>query len=167
MEFESREDALLYAFERQAVRRNLSSAEILAAAEALEKKARDGRGRAAERLAERLGVSAALVYQARKITKEAPPEVVDAVKKGERSIKSAYGQITGKKPEKKPGVTEGKPSESAGIPPVLPKSGFDRIRLIEEIEEAVTMIDMNAADTAKIRGLLERVRGCLVTDTGQ
>jgi ParB family chromosome partitioning protein len=44
MDFESREDALLYTFERQAVRRNLTASEILAAAQMPEnKKTRDVR----------------------------------------------------------------------------------------------------------------------------
>jgi ParB family chromosome partitioning protein len=94
MEFENREDALLYTFERQAVRRNLSSAEILAAAQMIHgRKEKDGKGRAAEQLAGRLGVSPATIYQARKIMMEAPEEDLKAVQAGEKSIKSVYTKI--------------------------------------------------------------------------
>lgn len=100
MEFESREDALLYTFERQAVRRNLSSSEILAAAQMIHgRKEKDGKGRAAEQMAERLGVSPATIYQARKIMMEAPEEELKAVQAGEKSIKSVYNEI--RKPKKK------------------------------------------------------------------
>jgi ParB family chromosome partitioning protein len=99
MEFESRDEALLYTFERQAVRRNLSSAEILAAAQMIHgRKEKDGKGRAAEQLAKRLGVSPATIYQARKIMMEAPEEELKAVQAGEKSIKSVYSGI--KKPKK-------------------------------------------------------------------
>lgn len=97
LEFESMEDALLYTFERQALRRNLTPAEILNAARLMEqKKKRDGKGRAAEQMAEHLGVSAATMYSAKKILKEAAPEAVEAVRKGERSIRSVYSEITEK-----------------------------------------------------------------------
>jgi ParB-like chromosome segregation protein Spo0J len=94
-EFANRQDALLYTFERQAIRRNLTSAEILAAAQTIHgRKERDGKGRAAERIAEKLGVSATTVYQARKIIKEAPKEELRAVQAGEKSIKAVYNEIT-------------------------------------------------------------------------
>jgi ParB family chromosome partitioning protein len=100
MEFENREDALLYTFERQAVRRNLSSSEILAAAQMIHgRKEKDGKGRAAEQLAERLGVSPATIYQARKIMMEAPEEELKAVQAGEKSIKSVYNGIRKPKQE--------------------------------------------------------------------
>jgi ParB family chromosome partitioning protein len=118
MEFENREDALLYTFERQAVRRNLSSAEILAAAQMIHgRKEKDGKGRAAEQMAERLGVSPATIYQARKIMMEAPEEDLKAVQAGEKSIKSVYTKIArpkkedAKEPEKEFTVTD-----SYGLP---------------------------------------------------
>ncbi|GMO57895.1 MAG: hypothetical protein Ta2G_17840 [Termitinemataceae bacterium] len=101
MKFESFEDAIMYTFERQVIRRNLTSAEILTAVEIMpDKKERDGKGRAAEQLAERLGVSAAHIYQAQKIINEASEEVVEAVRSGGQSIKSAYIEITKPKKEK-------------------------------------------------------------------
>lgn len=90
-EFENREAAILYTFERQVIRRNLTGAEILTAAQMIKgRKENDGTGRAAEILAEKLGVSPATVYQARAILKDASPEDLKAVKKGEKSIKKVY-----------------------------------------------------------------------------
>jgi ParB family chromosome partitioning protein len=95
MEFSGREEAILYTFERQVARRNLTGAEILRAAQMIHgRKDRDGSGRAAEQLAERLGVSPATVYQARKIVMEAPEEELKAVQNGEKSIKAVYNGIT-------------------------------------------------------------------------
>jgi ParB family chromosome partitioning protein len=96
MEFAGRQEALLYTFERQAVRRNLTSAEILSAAQMIgnQRKPSDGKGRAAEQIAERIGVSPATIYMARRILAEAPKEELKAVRKGEKSIKAVYTGIT-------------------------------------------------------------------------
>jgi ParB-like chromosome segregation protein Spo0J len=94
MEFEDREAALLYTFERQVVRRNLTGPEILTAARMLHgRKERDGKGRAAELLADRLGISASTVYQAQAILREAAEADVQAVRNGEQSIKAAYNKM--------------------------------------------------------------------------
>jgi ParB family chromosome partitioning protein len=96
--FESREDVMLYAFERQAIRRNLSGPEILKIAEMLPKtRGKKGDGRAAEHLAELTGISAQTIYRAQKINREASPEVKQAVKNGNMSIKE--GANTLKKPD--------------------------------------------------------------------
>jgi hypothetical protein len=96
--FANRQEALLYTFERQAIRRNLSSAEILAAAQTIRgRKETDGKGRAAEQIAERRGVSPATIYMAKKILAEAPKEDLKAARKGEKSIKAVYTGITGPK----------------------------------------------------------------------
>jgi ParB family chromosome partitioning protein len=98
MEFETYEDAVLYTFERQAVRRNLTPADILKAAQMIKgRKTMDGTGRAADLLARRLGVSPAIIYQARKIAKEASKEDLEAVRKGRKSIGAVYNTV--KKPE--------------------------------------------------------------------
>jgi len=61
----------------------------------------DGTGRAAEILAEELGVSAATVYQAMAVLKKASPEDVKAVKKGQKSIKKVYKETKERqRPEK-------------------------------------------------------------------
>ncbi|MDR0495363.1 MAG: hypothetical protein LBG95_07035 [Treponema sp.] len=101
-EFASREEAILYTFERQVVRRNLTNSETLTAAKLIKgRKENDGTGRAAEILAEKLGISEATIYQARAILKEGSPEEIKAVKKGEKSIKKAYNEIKDRqRPEK-------------------------------------------------------------------
>jgi ParB-like chromosome segregation protein Spo0J len=98
-EFASREEAILYAYERQAIRRNLTAAEIMAAAQTLKNKQledRDGGGRAAEILAKRLGTSAATIYQARKIAVEANEEDLKAIQKGETTIRAVYQKVKSK-----------------------------------------------------------------------
>jgi len=97
-EFGDREEMLMYTFERQAVRRNLTGPEILTAARMIKgPKEKDGKGRAAELLAERLGVGVATVYQARAILKEGTEEEIEAVRNGEKSIKAAYGTVRRKR----------------------------------------------------------------------
>jgi len=94
-EFESREDAILYTYDRQALRRNLTSAELLQAAKTLlqKSKAGNGEGRIAAPLAKRLGVHVSTLYQAETIEREGSEEIKEAVKKGEMSIKKAYNKV--------------------------------------------------------------------------
>jgi ParB-like chromosome segregation protein Spo0J len=100
-EFENREEAILYTFERQVVRRNLTNSEIMAAARMIKgRKANDGTGRAADILAARLGISAATLFQARAIEKDAPDEIKEAVEKGDMSIKKGYKKTKGIDEEK-------------------------------------------------------------------
>jgi hypothetical protein len=88
-EFESREEAMLYTFERQVMRRNLSNSEILAAVQMIKgRKSNDGSGRAMDILAARLGVSASTLFHAKTVMEKAPPEIKEAVKKGEMAIKT-------------------------------------------------------------------------------
>ena len=97
-EFESLEDAMLYAYGRQANRRNLTQAEIFKAATTLETKvSRDGSGRSAELLAKKLGISKTTVYNARAVGESGNEEVIESVKKGDISIKKAYQQVKDKK----------------------------------------------------------------------
>jgi ParB-like chromosome segregation protein Spo0J len=99
-EFAALEDAKIYAYRRQAERRNLAPAEILAAAMELKHKdSRDGAGRASELLAKDLGVSSSTVKYAQAVAHEAPPEIIDAVKKNRMSIDKAY-RLTKGKPDK-------------------------------------------------------------------
>jgi ParB family chromosome partitioning protein len=99
-EFTALEDAKLYAYRRQAERRNLTPAEILAAAETLQNKdSRDGTGRASEILAKTLGVSPSTVKHAQTVAHEAPPEIIDEVKRNNMTIDKAY-RLTKGKPDK-------------------------------------------------------------------
>jgi hypothetical protein len=90
--FESREDAMMYTLERQALRRNLTSAEIVTAAQTLlsKKKSVNGTGRSAKMLAELLGVHESTLYQAEAILREAPEEIIKAVKNGKMSIRKGF-----------------------------------------------------------------------------
>jgi len=103
-EFANRDELLIYAYERQSKRRNLSSAEIMAAAKTLlnRKKAGNGEGRAADALAERLGIKKSSMYQAVKVLKEGTPEQIEAVKSGKMSRKKACEEINEmKNPDRK------------------------------------------------------------------
>jgi ParB family chromosome partitioning protein len=142
MEFENREDALLYTFERQAVRRNLSSAEILAAAQMIHgRKEKDGKGRAAEQLAGRLGVSPATIYQARKIMMEAPEEDLKAVQAGEKSIKSVYTKIARPRKEAVRNPDKGIPGKPTGLLP-------ENIKFLKSA--VVLLIDSQQPDAARL-----------------
>jgi len=94
-EFESREDAILYTYDRQVLRRNLTSAEMLQAAQTLLKKekAANGEGRIAAPLAKRLGIHVSTLYQAETIARKAPADIIQSVKNGEMSIKKAYNKV--------------------------------------------------------------------------
>jgi len=97
-EFENREAAILYTIERQVMRRNLTGAEILTSVQMIKgRKENDGTGRAAEILAEKLGISPATVYQARAVLKNASAEDLKAVRKGEKSLKKLYNETRPKK----------------------------------------------------------------------
>jgi ParB family chromosome partitioning protein len=91
LEFEDKEDAILYTFERQVIRRNLSIAEIITAVEMMpEARSRKGRGRAVAQLAERLKVSQSHLYQIKAILKKASPEDIEAVRAGTAPVKETY-----------------------------------------------------------------------------
>jgi len=100
-DFPSREDAIPYAFQRQAIRRNLSAKEIIKAAQMIpDVRRQKGQGRIAEEIAQTLNVSPSTIYQTRKIIKEAPPEDIEAIESGEASISAVYDKLV-KKPEEK------------------------------------------------------------------
>ena len=137
-EFEDMEDAILYTFERQVARRNLTSSEILTAAQMIHgRKERDGKGRAAEQLAKRLGVCPATVYQARKIMMEAPEEELKAVQRGEKSIKAVYNKIK-KKAAGQPVEKEFIVTDAQGLP--------DHIKLLKAA--VLLLIDANEKPAA-------------------
>jgi ParB-like chromosome segregation protein Spo0J len=109
--FACREDAILYTFERQVIRRNLTGAEILAAANMLpDKKSKNGDGRAAEMWAKRLGISASTIYQASSVLKNASEEDLQDIKDGKTSIKKIYNK------NKEPKETEFVVNDSQGLP---------------------------------------------------
>jgi ParB family chromosome partitioning protein len=112
-EFEDVYAAILYTFERQANRRNLTQAEIYAASVTLHDKAvkaRDGGGRSAELLAEKLNVAAFTIYRARKIHLAAPEEDLRALQNNETTINHVYKKVKeGKRPKAAP-AAEGEKS---------------------------------------------------------
>jgi ParB family chromosome partitioning protein len=90
-EFTCREDAILYSFERQVIRRNLTGEEILYAAKMLpDKKAKNGEGRSAEVWAKRLGIHVSTLYQAKSVLENASEEDLQAIKDGEATVKKIY-----------------------------------------------------------------------------
>jgi ParB family chromosome partitioning protein len=93
-EFATLEEAKRYSYKRQAERRNLSQAEIFAAATELQNKTeRDGTGRASELLAKELGISPATIQHARSVSAAATPEIIDKVKQNKLTINQAYKEI--------------------------------------------------------------------------
>ncbi|WP_288749324.1 ParB/RepB/Spo0J family partition protein [uncultured Treponema sp.] len=101
--FDSLEDAIQYAKDRQFHRRNLSQAEIYNYANNLSSinmEDRNGEGRATERLAEELGVSASTIEHARTVENRADEETKEKIKNNELSINQAYQKV--RKSKKKP-----------------------------------------------------------------
>ena len=116
MEFEDKESAIMYTFERQVIRRNLTPEEILEVARMIPKrKAPDGTGRSVDILAKRLGISPAHMYQARKIVKQARPEDIQAIKDKKKSIKEVYLSLGEAKPRRNE-PAEFPVSDAQGLP---------------------------------------------------
>ncbi len=140
-EFKNKEEALLYTFERQAVRRNLTNAEILTAAKMLpERKAQDGTGRAAAVLAEKLGVSASTIYQVLKAVEEAPKgdkvpsQIQKEIKSGKKSLKKGYKDLLQhQNPERGIELTESGVFEKSRCPAHGRRFGSQRSRFTFDI----------------------------------
>ena len=92
--FDSLEDAIQYAKDRQFHRRNLSQAEIYNYANNLEAvEDKNGEGRATERLAEELGISASTIEHARTVESRADEEIKEKIKNNEMTINQAYQKV--------------------------------------------------------------------------
>ena len=88
--FINREAAILYAIDRQVMRRNLTSSEILRAVEIFPNYSNKwGEGNRHKELAKRLGVSEATIFQVKDIIKNSTEEDKKAVVDGKMSIYSA------------------------------------------------------------------------------
>jgi ParB family chromosome partitioning protein len=110
-DFACREDAILYSFERQVIRRNLTGEEILTVAEMLPKeKAKNGEGRSAEVWAKRLGIHVSTIYQAKSVLENASEEDLQAIRDGKASVKKIYNK------NKQPKETEFVINDSQGLP---------------------------------------------------
>jgi len=102
-EFQDRETAMMYTFERQALRRNLTGAEVLSVASIIlshGRKKHDGKGREAELLAKRFNIGVSTLYQALSIEKYATEEVKEKVRNNDMSLKAASKTISPKNPKK-------------------------------------------------------------------
>ncbi|GBU28283.1 hypothetical protein R84B8_01841 [Treponema sp. R8-4-B8] len=98
--FENREDAIFYTYERQVIRRNLDGADILVIAEMIpDTRSRNGDGRAAVELAKRVGIGGTTMYQAKSVLKNASEEDLQDIKEGKTSIKKVYNKSKGKQPQ--------------------------------------------------------------------
>ena len=107
--FDSLEDAIQYAKDRQFHRRNLTQAEIYNYANNLDAvEDKNGEGRATERLAEELGVSASTIEHARTVASRADEETQEKIKNNEMTINQAYQKVrkSKKKQEKEPDEEE-------------------------------------------------------------
>jgi len=171
IEFENRNEALLYAFERQAVYRNLTGSEILKAARMIPDKTRSGEAQA-ERMAKRLGISRAMIYQARAIIHAAPEEIIQAVENGEISIKKGYTTI--KKPKtEQPEYTAPIAKVRQALLPDSAKFLIGAIFLLVEAEqqEAARLLIKHFLKTSEETGfyslLPESVRETLVDSSGR
>lgn len=94
--FDSLEDAIQYAKDRQFHRRNLSQAEIYNYAnnlDSIDMEDRNGEGRATERLAEELGISASTIEHARTVENRADEETKEKIKNNELTINQAYQKV--------------------------------------------------------------------------
>lgn len=110
--FENIDAAIQYAQDRQFKRRNLSQSEIYAYAVQLDNKTeKKGEGRATEKLAKKLGISASTLQHARTIHKRADEETKAKLKNNEVSIAYCYDSV--KIPKKK---TEGESSKEPKHP---------------------------------------------------
>jgi ParB family chromosome partitioning protein len=126
-EFKDRDEVLLYMFERQAVRRNLSGAEILLAVKIMIKdgKNKNGKGRAAEQVAKRLGFGLSTVYHAKALNKaaetadegdEVPAAILNDVKTGKKSVNKGYSDLIEHQNGQKPAENEFYITNAHGLP---------------------------------------------------
>ena len=107
--FETRQQALIYAYELQLNRRNLEPYQKLDAMAKLDQLKNPGKktdtkepvGKSAEEVADMLGVSTRTAERMRNIINNGDEETVEKVKKGEISISKADKIINDKKPSKK------------------------------------------------------------------
>jgi hypothetical protein len=73
-----------------------------------DRKMKDGTGKAVQQVAKRLGIGSTKISQIRKLEKEAPPELLEQVRTGEKSVRAAYFDLT-----KGPGWEEAEKAKEA------------------------------------------------------
>jgi ParB family chromosome partitioning protein len=168
--FASKEEAILYCYNRQLQRRNLTPAEIFTAVQTLEgKRSEYGKGRGAENLAKQLGVGSATVFRAKKILNEASEENIEAVRNGDKTIGEVYKEIKKTKPkpetkiEAEPELVEMLDDENEIEVPATDEfsgeyTGIDDVlRDIGNIKELINSKDFNEFTRHETELLLSRV----------
>ena len=101
-EFDSLEDAMFYTIERQFIRRNLTSEQLLDIVALFpEEKGKKGQMGSVASLAKRLGLSRAQVFNAIDVLKNSPQEDIEAVIKGNMSISTAAKKNQKRRAEEK------------------------------------------------------------------
>lgn len=101
-DFENSDSALLYAYEQQTNRRNLSDLELLMTIEKMDQLKPKGnhdegtlKGRSNELLAGKLGISPRQVSKFRAVIKGADEAIKGEIKAGTKSVNQAYNEIKG------------------------------------------------------------------------
>jgi ParB family chromosome partitioning protein len=130
-EFSTEDEAIDYAIHLQRDRRNMTDAELMACISALDQRRERGGNRRTEEArsntqdcviekpksssketAEKLGISARKVEQARTIEDHADPDVKEAVQSGEMSINKAYNETQKRRKESKGEPVQAQPQNS-------------------------------------------------------
>jgi hypothetical protein len=95
-----RDEAILYTLESQALRRNLTSAEILTLSILLQgKKNINGKGRKAKEVSEKFNIGQTTLYQSKAINERGSEELKQQVRDGAISIKKAAASLSTRKPD--------------------------------------------------------------------
>ena len=113
MQFNNIDDAKLYTYKCQALRRNLTQQEIMEAVKLLgNKKNRDGKGRSVEKLSKEINISPSTLVHAKTVSERASEEDLNDIINDKKTINSVYQKI--KKPKNENVDDNGTCIEKAG-----------------------------------------------------
>jgi len=113
MQFNNIDDAKLYTYKCQALRRNLTQQEIMEAVKLLgNKKNRDGKGRNVEKLSKEINISPSTLVHAKTVSERASEEDLNDIINDKKTINSVYQKI--KKPKNENVDDNGTCIEKAG-----------------------------------------------------
>lgn len=183
--FDTRAEALIYTYEHQLLRRNLTAGEKFTYFKILDGLKKTGRkesdeeptGKSAAEVAAAIGVSERMAERMRNIANNGDEEIQEAVKNGEMTVSKADKIINEKKKASKKeddyeddiseslGTNEGTPSglnfnHSDGIERPVPKTGDDTV--------FVTLEEKNIqCETARKQGFSDGFYKCLVFCLGE
>lgn len=148
--FDDEENAVYYAIQSQQHRRNLTDADILSVVEKMDERYKTGpskdsqaKGKSSEKLAKSLGTSPSKVEAARRVIKSGDPEQIEAIKTGEKSIRSASKELVGNKDDK-----AGKRKKAKGYVNKAIELVMDHAEVVEKLGEAIKLIDALEEATA-------------------